>query len=122
MEGKERELSARIGIVQPFAFLEFTVHRIRCLVLRAADRYAYTSCGSTAYYCLFYLKDGQILIDIGNSCPSSACLVRIAGPCPTVPFQLVPAWLSIRVYERANSKPKRGLLAIVVALSLAVAS
>jgi hypothetical protein len=32
-----------------------------------------------------------ILIDIGKYCRSSTCLVRIAGPCPTEPFQLVPA-------------------------------
>src|SRR5271156_1323805 len=45
---------------------------------------------------LFYLRDEQILIHIGKSCRSSACLVRIAGPCPAVPFQLAPVqlWLS----------------------------
>src|SRR5271155_3689458 len=64
-------------------------------LLRAADRYAYNGCGSTAYCYLFYLRDEQILIHIENSCRSSACLVRIAGPCPAVPFQLVPAQLGL---------------------------
>jgi hypothetical protein len=71
-------------------------------LLRAADGYAYTGCGSTAYCYLFYLGDEQILIHIGKSCRSSACLVRIAGPCPAVPFQLVPVQLrytNVRVYE-----------------------
>src|SRR5271154_3152416 len=66
-----------------------------CLVLRAADRYAYTGCGSTAYCYLFYLGDEQILIDIRKPCRTSACLVRIAGPCPAEPFQLVPAQLGL---------------------------
>jgi hypothetical protein len=64
-------------------------------LLRAADRYAYTGCGSTAYCYLFYLRDEQILIDIRKSCRSSACLVRIAGPCPAEPVQLVPAQLGL---------------------------
>src|SRR5271155_3556691 len=64
-------------------------------MLRAADRYAYTSCGSTAYCYLFYLGDEQILVDIRKSCRSSACLVRIAGPCPAEPVQLVPAQLGL---------------------------
>jgi len=43
-----------------------------------------------------------------KSCRSRTCLVRIAGPCPAVPFQLVPAQLayertSVRTYEPANS-------------------
>src|SRR5277367_5147492 len=79
------------------------------LMLRAADRYAYTGCGSTAYCYLFYLGDEQILIHIRKPCRTSACLVRIAGPCPAVPFQLVPVQLSLSswpmpavVYEPAN--------------------
>jgi hypothetical protein len=66
--------------------------------LRAADRYAYTGCGSTAYCYLFYLRDEQILIDIGKSCRSSACLVRIAGPCPAEVYECS----SVRMYERTN--------------------
>src|ERR1700722_11575979 len=64
-------------------------------VLRAADRYAYTGCGSTAYGYLFYLGDELILIHIRNPFRSSAGLVRIAGPCPAEPFQLVPAHLGL---------------------------
>src|SRR5271170_1332551 len=64
-------------------------------VLRAADRYAYTGCGSTACCYLFYLGNDQILIDIRKPCRTSACLVRIAGPCPAEPFQLVPARLGL---------------------------
>jgi hypothetical protein len=41
-------------------------------MLRAADRYAYTGSGSTAYCYLFYLGDEQILIHIGKCCRSSA--------------------------------------------------
>jgi hypothetical protein len=66
------------------------------ILLRAADRYAYTGCGSTAYCYLFYLGDEQILVHIGKSCRLSACLVRIAGPCPA-------EYTSVRVYELANS-------------------
>jgi len=50
--------------------------------------------------------DGQIHIHIGKPCRSSACLVRIAGPCLAVPFQLVPVQLrhtNVRAYEPANS-------------------
>src|SRR5271154_215518 len=65
------------------------------ILLRAADRYAYTGCGSTAYCYLFYLGDEQILIDIRKPCRTSACLVRIAGPCPAEPVQLVPAQLGL---------------------------
>src|SRR5277367_6524081 len=65
------------------------------LMLRAADRYAYTGCGSTAYCYLFYLGDEQILIHIRKPCRTSTCLVRIAGPCPAVPFQLVPVQLGL---------------------------
>jgi len=47
-------------------------------------------------------------------CRSRTCLVRIAGPCPAVPFQLVPVQLrhtnvwayertNVRAYEPANS-------------------
>jgi hypothetical protein len=36
-----------------------------------------------------------ILTDIGKLCRSSACLVRITGPCPAEPFQLVPAQLGL---------------------------
>ena len=72
-----------------------STNTVRWLVLRAADRYAYTGCGSTAYCYLFYLGDEQILIDIRKPCRSSACLVRIAGPCPAEPFQLVPAQLGL---------------------------
>ena len=45
-------------------------------LLRAADRYAYTGCGSTAYYYLFYLGSELILIDIRKPFRSSTCLVR----------------------------------------------
>jgi hypothetical protein len=75
MEGKERELSARIGIVQPFALLEFTVHRIRCLVLRAADRYVYTSCGSTAY--CYILPEGRANTYRHRKILSVECLSRV---------------------------------------------
>jgi len=46
--------------------------------------------------------DEQIHIHIGKPCRSSACLVRIAGPCPAVPFQLVPVQpmhTNVRAYE-----------------------
>src|SRR5271155_2054350 len=95
-------------------------------MLRAADRYAYTGCGSTAYCYLFYLGDEQILIHIRKPCRTSACLVRIAGPCPAVPFQLVPvqlclsswflsSWVSLQLAHAScgvrtcESPPKRGL-------------
>src|ERR1700722_20099618 len=65
------------------------------MMLRAANRYAYTGCGSTAYCYLFYLGDELILIHIRNPFRSSASLVRIAGPCPAEPFQLVPAHLGL---------------------------
>ena len=70
-------------------------------VLRAADRYAYISCGSTAYCYLFYLGDEKILIHIRKPCWSSACLVRIAGPFSAVPFQL--RYTNVGTYEPANS-------------------
>jgi hypothetical protein len=38
----------------------------------------------------------------------STCLVRIAGPCPAEPLQLVPASCGVRACE---SPPKRGLYA-----------
>ena len=44
----------------------------RFFMLRAADRYAYTGSGSTAYCYLFYLGNEQILIHIGKCCRSSA--------------------------------------------------
>jgi hypothetical protein len=44
---------------------------------------------------LFYLGNELILIHIRKLCRSSACLVRIAGPCPAEPFQLVPAQLGL---------------------------
>jgi hypothetical protein len=49
--------------------------------------------------------DGQIHIHIGKSCRSRTCLVRIAGPCPAVPFQLVPVQLgrtNVQAYERTS--------------------
>jgi hypothetical protein len=70
------------------------------LLLRAADRYAYTGCGSTAYCYLFYLRDEQILIHIEKSCRSSACLVRITGPCSAGSLS---SWsIPAVVYEPAN--------------------
>src|SRR5271170_3213580 len=57
---------------------------------------------------LFYLGDEQILIDVRKSCRTSACLVRIAGPCPAEPVQLVHTSCGVRACE---SQPKRGLLA-----------
>jgi hypothetical protein len=49
-------------------------------VLCAAHMFAYSGCGS----CLFaiYLGNELILIDIRKPFRSSACLVRLAGPCP----------------------------------------
>src|ERR1700740_618901 len=41
------------------------------------------------------LGNEQILIHIRKPCRSSACLVRIAGPCPAVPVQLAPAQLGL---------------------------
>src|SRR6201997_582722 len=41
------------------------------------------------------LGNEQILIHIRKPCRSSACLVRIADPCPAVPVQLVPAQLGL---------------------------
>src|SRR5271154_6358817 len=55
---------------------------------------------------LFYLGDEQILIHIGKSCRSSACLVRIAGPCPAVPFQLcLSSWFLSSCAFPAGSCP-----------------
>src|SRR2546423_12246794 len=39
--------------------------------------------------------DEQILMHKRKPCRSRTCLVRIAGPCPAVPFQLVPAQLGL---------------------------
>ena len=39
--------------------------------------------------------DEQILIHIRKPCRSRTYLVRIAGPCPAVPVQLVPAQLGL---------------------------
>src|ERR1700722_20824522 len=44
---------------------------------------------------LFYLGSELILMDNRKSFRSSACLMRIAGPCPAEPFQLVPARLGL---------------------------
>src|SRR5271156_4992202 len=102
-------------------------------MLRAADRYAYTGCGSTACCYLFYLGDEQILIHIRKPCRTSACLVRIAGPCPAVPFQLVPvqlclsswflsSWVSFQLAHAScgvrtcESPPKRGLHATMASM------
>jgi hypothetical protein len=60
--------------------------------------------------CLSYLGGELILIDIRKSFRSSACLVRIAGPCPAEPFQLVPASCGVRACE---SPPKRDLYATI---------
>src|SRR2546423_6440805 len=59
---------------------------------------------------IYSTGDEQILIHIRKPCRSRTCLVRIAGPCPAVPVQLVPAQLGLSswpipavVYEPANS-------------------
>src|SRR2546423_13190997 len=39
--------------------------------------------------------DEQILMHKRKPCRSRTCLVRIAGPCPAVPVQLVPAQLGL---------------------------
>jgi len=70
------------------------------LLLRAADRYAYTDCGSTAYCYLFYPGDEQILIHIRKPCRSRTCLVRIAGSCPAGSLSSWP--IPAVVYEPAN--------------------
>ena len=58
---------------------------------------------------IYSTGDEQILIHKGKPCRSRTCLVRIAGPCPAVPVQLVPAQLGLSswpipavVYEPAN--------------------
>ena len=63
-----------------------------------------------------YLGNELILIDIKKPFRSSACLVRLAGPCPAEPFQLVPAQLGLSsagLYQlrACESPPKRGLFA-----------
>src|SRR3984957_55083 len=81
-------------------------------MLRAADRYAYTGCGSTADSYLFYLGDELILIHIGksfsvecrsrtNSWPLSSRTFPL-GPCPpgSLSSWLIPAV----VYEPVNSR------------------
>ena len=58
----------------------------------------------------------KYLLDIGKPCRSRTCLVRYscflsscafpAGPCPTVPLQLIPVQLrytNVRAHEPANS-------------------
>jgi hypothetical protein len=52
---------------------------MRWRVLHAADRYAYTGCGSTACS-LFYLGSELILIDIRNPVGRVPVLYGIAGP------------------------------------------
>src|SRR5947208_12550808 len=44
---------------------------------------------------IYSTGDEQILIHKRKPCRSRTCLVRIAGPCPAVPVQLVPAQLSL---------------------------
>ena len=44
---------------------------------------------------IYSTGDEQILIHIRKPCRSRTCLVRIAGPCPAVPVQLVPAQLGL---------------------------
>src|SRR5271155_2161265 len=74
-------------------------------LLHAADRYAYTGCGSTAYFLSFYLRDEQILIDIRKPCRTSARLVRITGLSPAGPYQL---WCSsLRI--ATNTRPTRNI-------------
>src|SRR4051794_40972453 len=64
-------------------------------MLCTADRYAYTGCGSTACCLSILLGDEQIPIHKRKPCRSRTCLLRIAGPCPAVPAQLVPAQLGL---------------------------
>src|SRR5437763_14817812 len=44
---------------------------------------------------IYSAGDEQILIHKRKPCRSKTCLVRIAGPCPAVPVQLVPAQLGL---------------------------
>ena len=44
---------------------------------------------------IYSTGDEQILIHKRKPCRSRTCLVRIAGPCPAVPVQLVPAQLGL---------------------------
>ena len=44
---------------------------------------------------IYSTGDEQILIHKRKLCRSRTCLVRIAGPCPAVPVQLVPAQLGL---------------------------
>ena len=65
-----------------------------------------------------YLGNELILTDIRKPFRSSACLMRLAGPCPAEPFQLVPAQLGLSsagIYQprACESPPKRGLFATV---------
>src|SRR5438477_7721153 len=87
-------------------------------LLRAADRYAYTGCGSTACCYLFYWGRANTYthketLSVENlSRANSWSLSSCACPCPAVPVpvQLVPAQLGLSswpipavVYEPANS-------------------
>src|SRR5436190_16220024 len=87
------------------------------ILLRAADRYAYTGCGSTAYCYLFYwgrantYTQKKILsvenLSRANSWSLSSCACP-AGSCPAVPVQLVPAQLectSLRI--ATETRPTR---------------
>src|SRR5436305_2853300 len=71
------------------------------MMLRAADRYAYTDCGSTAYSYLFYWGRANTYtqkktLSVENlSRANSWSLSSCACPCPAVPVQLVPAQLGL---------------------------
>ena len=74
------------------------------VVLRAAHRYAYSGCGSTAYS---YLPRKRADTYRHKKTLSVECLSRaISWSLPAEPFQLVPAQL-----RACESPPKRGLFA-----------
>src|SRR2546421_3636794 len=70
-------------------------------LLRAADRYAYTGCGSTAYCYLIYWGRANTYTHkktLSVECLSRANSWSLSGcacPCPAVPVQLVPTQLSL---------------------------
>ena len=67
-------------------------------MLRAADRYAYTGFGSTAYSYLFYLGESKYLWTWENAVGREPVSCDTPGPCPAEVYKCT----NVRMYERTN--------------------
>ena len=97
------EVPCRILILLGLAYVPVTVSGIVFLSARPLS-YPLCCAQQTGMHILvvealliaiYSTGDEQILIHKRKPCRSRTCLVRIAGPCPAVPVQLVPAQLGL---------------------------